>query len=325
MNDVYLYQQFKQIFGEENLQVEYNHPPESEEFTYIPIRSGIDFLGWIGVRNEKLTEESKQLIQLFDASSAIMYSPDKKENTFWQRAIQEEMEDWISAWEGLEYSADTEFGLIFITIDSQKEDWTSDVHKQFQEMIEAVVEQSTFLIPLKQGHFLWILPHYSEIKSELIEVVKGLVDTLAAELVLKANFFIDQPVTMPMELREYVQNQLSIVQACNQSHVRGGVVFIRDVLHLYLLKQSSNMDRKKYVHQIMGQILHDSEAIETARVYFQENLNISEAAKKLFIHRNSMQYRLDKFAEKTGYDLRRFEHSVVVYLAIQALGMLNKE
>jgi DNA-binding PucR family transcriptional regulator len=55
----------------------------------------------------------------------------------------------------------------------------------------------------------------------------------------------------------------------------------------------------------------------------KENLNVSEAAKKLYIHRNSMQYRLEKFSERTGLDIRKFDDAVNIHLAILALGNLH--
>ena len=44
---------------------------------------------------------------------------------------------------------------------------------------------------------------------------------------------------------------------------------------------------------------------------FENNLNISEAARQLFIHRNTLVYRVDKIKKNTGFDLREFEDAMM--------------
>jgi DNA-binding PucR family transcriptional regulator len=58
--------------------------------------------------------------------------------------------------------------------------------------------------------------------------------------------------------------------------------------------------------------------LKMLETFVQCNLNISETAKELYMHRNSLQYRLDRFLEKTGIDVRQFQHAMPVYLAMLA-------
>lgn len=51
----------------------------------------------------------------------------------------------------------------------------------------------------------------------------------------------------------------------------------------------------------------DDELIKTARVFFENGMNISDTAKQMFIHRNTLIYRLEKLCRATGLDIRRFE------------------
>jgi sugar diacid utilization regulator len=55
----------------------------------------------------------------------------------------------------------------------------------------------------------------------------------------------------------------------------------------------------------------DGEMMETIRVFFRNDLNITAASKELFIHRNTLNYRLDKIKRETGLDLRTFQEAVV--------------
>ncbi len=65
----------------------------------------------------------------------------------------------------------------------------------------------------------------------------------------------------------------------------------------------------------MENVSNDKELIESIKVFFQCNLNVSLAAKQLYLHRNTLQYRIDKFIEKTGLNIKTFEGAVAVYLA----------
>ena len=55
----------------------------------------------------------------------------------------------------------------------------------------------------------------------------------------------------------------------------------------------------------------DAETAVTVEKMFENNLNISEAARQLFIHRNTLVYRLDKIHKNTGFDLREFEDAMM--------------
>ncbi len=55
----------------------------------------------------------------------------------------------------------------------------------------------------------------------------------------------------------------------------------------------------------------DNEMIKTIEVFFKCGLNLSEAAKKLYIHRNTLIYRLDKIERYTSYDIREFNNAVI--------------
>jgi DNA-binding PucR family transcriptional regulator len=55
----------------------------------------------------------------------------------------------------------------------------------------------------------------------------------------------------------------------------------------------------------------DSEIIFTIEEFVDCGLNISDAAKKLYIHRNTLIYRLDKIKKETGFDIRNFKEATV--------------
>ncbi|GMB10817.1 MAG: helix-turn-helix domain-containing protein [Candidatus Improbicoccus devescovinae] len=68
----------------------------------------------------------------------------------------------------------------------------------------------------------------------------------------------------------------------------------------------------------------DSELMFTINKFFENSLNISETSRKLFVHRNTLVYRLEKLKRLTGLDLREFEDSIVFKVALMVHEYLNK-
>lgn len=60
----------------------------------------------------------------------------------------------------------------------------------------------------------------------------------------------------------------------------------------------------------------ETETMETVNCFFKNNLNVSETARQLFIHRNTLMYRLEKVKKLTGLDLRIFDQAIIFKLAI---------
>ena len=60
----------------------------------------------------------------------------------------------------------------------------------------------------------------------------------------------------------------------------------------------------------------DQETLFTIHKFFENNLNVSETSRKLFVHRNTLVYRLDKIKKMTGLDLREFDHAIVFKIAL---------
>ena len=60
----------------------------------------------------------------------------------------------------------------------------------------------------------------------------------------------------------------------------------------------------------------DEDTLETINKFFENNLNVSETSRKLYVHRNTLVYRLEKIKKLTGLDLREFDHAIVFKVAM---------
>ncbi|MEX3503976.1 CdaR family transcriptional regulator [Corynebacterium sp. LK2510] len=78
-------------------------------------------------------------------------------------------------------------------------------------------------------------------------------------------------------------------------------------------------DREEFVRRVFRDIPASSreEAMRDVRAYLAADGSLAEAAHQLFIHKNTLNARLNRFAELTGFDLRSMSDAAVVWLAIQ--------
>lgn len=69
----------------------------------------------------------------------------------------------------------------------------------------------------------------------------------------------------------------------------------------------------------------DQETLYTINKFFENNLNVSETSRKLFVHRNTLVYRLEKIKKLTGLDLREFDNAIVFKVALMVKQYLESQ
>ena len=60
----------------------------------------------------------------------------------------------------------------------------------------------------------------------------------------------------------------------------------------------------------------DDETLATVNKFFENNLNVSETSRQLYIHRNTLVYRLDKLQKMTGLDMRNFDDAIIFKITL---------
>lgn len=63
----------------------------------------------------------------------------------------------------------------------------------------------------------------------------------------------------------------------------------------------------------------DEETLSTIYKFFENNLNVSETSRQLYIHRNTLVYRLDKLQKSTGLDIRTFDDAITFHIALMVV------
>ncbi len=147
------------------------------------------------------------------------------------------------------------------------------------------------------------------------EELISMTETIESDFYVKISFFIGKPHVFPNQLRaKFLQEKEYFLFAVNNLSNPNIYTFER-VFPAFLAYYLPVELRKKASQEIIGVFNEDPEMFSTIKVFLENNLNASLTAKKLYIHRNTLQYRIDKFTEKTGIGLKDFYGAFTVFLA----------
>lgn len=81
-----------------------------------------------------------------------------------------------------------------------------------------------------------------------------------------------------------------------------------------------------FIQEVFGENIPydlDNETLSTINTFFENNLNISETSRKLFIHRNTLVYRIEKLQKSTGLDIRVFDDALKFKIALMVMNYLK--
>ncbi len=71
--------------------------------------------------------------------------------------------------------------------------------------------------------------------------------------------------------------------------------------------------------------LDDEEAMSTINKFFENNLNISETARQLYVHRNTLVYRLERIEKAIGLDIRTFDDAMTFRIAVMVIAHMRDQ
>lgn len=154
---------------------------------------------------------------------------------------------------------------------------------------------------------------------DLEKLARSIVDTLNSEFYTRAVVGIGTAVNSMRELsRSYKEAQVAIevgkvfdVERVIMSYSNLGI----GRLIYYLPTTLCNMFLAEVFKRGSVESL-DHETLFTIQKFFENNLNVSETSRKLFVHRNTLVYRLEKIRRLTGLDLKQFDHAIVFKVAL---------
>lgn len=207
--------------------------------------------------------------------------------------------------------------LIYVRFTNVIED-----REEFNEAMQALFPGSHTFLWRSQKEGLLIQEADEEFEIEMEST--SIVDTLAADFFTRPTIFIGSFIHAPENLKAHAdwENHLfhEVTLAFPKKHV-----FHEQELTLYYLLSRFPDKTLSDVSRLIEPVADDTTLLESIRCYLECNMNTTSAAKKMYMHRNTMQYRVDKFIEKTAVDIKQFPNAVAVYLMLLAMPVLYKE
>ncbi len=83
---------------------------------------------------------------------------------------------------------------------------------------------------------------------------------------------------------------------------------------------------KMYIEEIFGDRIPedlDEETLHTVNKFFENNLNVSETSRQLFLHRNTLVYRIEKLQKSIGLDIRTFDDALTFKIALMVVNYMK--
>ncbi|MBU8915680.1 helix-turn-helix domain-containing protein [Bacillus sp. FJAT-29953] len=169
--------------------------------------------------------------------------------------------------------------------------------------------------------FLW----ESQSKGVIIEEQKqislseeellAISETLESDFYESVTFFIGKVHPFSEQLRAFFQEERELFQFALAKVHNSKIFSFERIFPAYLSARLPAEIKNMVPEAIFALFADDPEMFSTIKVFLETNLNASLTAKKLYIHRNTLQYRIDKFVEKTGIVLKDFNGAFIVFLA----------
>jgi hypothetical protein len=203
---------------------------------------------------------------------------------------------------------------------------------ELKRLLDTFFDVDVLLIPLLDKEWLILGPESlittdreddlleeESVEDALASLCSGLHTMMSSEWVGDYHVSSYYPMVPAKSLPSVVRK---LREAINIGRMQRDGQYIHLPWQLYLdqlLAPIPLNDKLVFIEQIFKRVdpFLDAEITQTLESFFELDCNVSETAKKLFIHRNTLLYRLDKFKQETGLDVRSFNQAIHVKLALQ--------
>ncbi len=203
---------------------------------------------------------------------------------------------------------------------------------ELKRLLESFFDTEILLVPLLDGEWMILAPESvisasradgrtgeeESLEESLESIGMGLHEMLTEEWIGECHLSIDYPFVPAKDLVPALLRMRETIALGRRFRVQLHVHLPWQLRLEKLLSLLPEAETRKFVEQILKRMDYamDPETLQTLEQFFELDCNVSETAKKLYIHRNTLLYRLDKFKQETGLDVRTFSDAVLVKIAL---------
>ena len=183
-------------------------------------------------------------------------------------------------------------------------------------------------------HSIVLVKDVSHIKEEEMEdrlskIAGSLADNLHMEAMIRVRVGYGNVVTQLPEIAESYQEARMALEVGRVFYAKYDTISYGKLgigRLIYQLPMSlCNMFIKEVFGEKVPDILEDEEAMSTINKFFENNLNISETARQLYVHRNTLVYRLERIEKAIGLDIRTFDDAMTFRIAVMVIAHMKDQ
>ena len=163
---------------------------------------------------------------------------------------------------------------------------------------------------------------------DMEKLAASIVDTLQGEHYIKAVVGIGTPINNIKDLASSFKEAQIAMEVGKVFDTEKQVISYDHLGIARLIYQLPTTLCEAFLREVFKQDSIDSldsETLFTIQRFFENNLNVSETSRGLFVHRNTLVYRLEKIKKLTGLDLRKFDDAIVFKVALMVKKYLSSD
>ena len=200
----------------------------------------------------------------------------------------------------------------------------SDMDEMAESVLRTYVKNHDELVQMDGRHMAVL--HRVASDDDPGDIAGNISDMLSGEAMVMTKIAYDSPVSDILDLKTSLKHSEAALKIAELLYNDKSVISYDDLSFEKLLYSVPAEAAEEFLSQKAGNLdisRLDNEMRTTITTLFKNELNLADTAKELFIHRNTLVYRLDKFEKLTGLDIRRFDDAVVCRVALILGGFLS--
>ena len=185
------------------------------------------------------------------------------------------------------------------------------------------VEKQDHLISMSSGDYALVVHTAKHTEEDIREYTSAAIETMESEAGMQWIAGIGNPAESLGELHRSYREAQKALETKARFRIDDRVAVYRKLTLERVIDSIPEETARKIREEILDEKarkLMTEEILETIQVFFGNDLSMSATARQMFIHRNTLGYRLDKIRKATGLDLRKFRDAAVFLLIMEMDG-----
>ncbi len=204
-------------------------------------------------------------------------------------------------------------------------EYDSVVNELLKNMFSA--QNGDYLTSIEENHIILIKSvEATDSKEDLMQTARTIADMINTEIMVNVKVSIG---TVVQELKDVSKSYKEAKMALEV----GKVFYSQNNINAYtslgigrLIYQLPVNLCKLFIEEIFGENIPeelDEETLYTIDKFFENNLNVSETSRQLFLHRNTLVYRIEKLQKSIGLDIRAFDDALTFKIALMVVNYMK--